>query len=111
VTTAQPKPARDHVTLVGSLQTEAGCGADWDPACTASRLAFDTTDGQWHGTFTLPAGDYEWKIAINDSWTENYGAGGAAGGENLKLTVPADGTKYRFTWNQVTHVPSVEKVS
>jgi alpha-amylase len=111
VTTAQPKPARDHVTLVGSLQTEAGCGADWDPACAASRLAFDTTDGQWHGTFTLPAGDYEWKIAINDSWNENYGAGGAAGGENLKLTVPADGTKYRFTWNQVTHIPSVEKVS
>ncbi|GAA4619029.1 hypothetical protein GCM10023195_85870 [Actinoallomurus liliacearum] len=111
VTTAEPKPARDHVTLAGSLQSEVGCGGDWDPACAASRLAFDTTDGQWHGTFTLPAGDYEWKIAINDSWTENYGAGGAAGGENLKLSVPADGTKYRFTWNQVTHVPSVEKVS
>ncbi|MEV5749906.1 alpha-amylase family glycosyl hydrolase [Actinoallomurus sp. NPDC052308] len=111
VTTAEPKPARDHVTLAGSLQSEIGCGGDWDPACAASRLAFDTTDGQWHGTFTLPAGDYEWKIAINDSWTENYGAGGAAGGENLKLSVPADGTKYRFTWNQVTHVPSVEKVS
>ncbi|MCO5997631.1 alpha-amylase family glycosyl hydrolase [Actinoallomurus rhizosphaericola] len=111
VTTAAPKPARDHVTLVGSLQSEAGCGGDWDPACAATRLAFDTADGQWHGTFTLPAGDYEWKIAINDSWTENYGAGGASGGENLKLSVPADGTKYRFTWNQVTHVPSVEKVS
>ena len=37
--------------------------------------------------------------------------GGAAGGENLKLSVPADVAKYRFTWNQVTHVPSVEKVS
>jgi alpha-amylase len=111
VTTAEPKPARDHVTLVGSLQTEAGCDSDWNPACVSSRLAFDKTDGQWHGTFTLPAGDYEWKIAINDSWDENYGAGGAAGGENLKLSVPADGTRYRFTWNQVTHVPSVEQVS
>ncbi|GAB3989308.1 hypothetical protein GCM10029978_114070 [Actinoallomurus acanthiterrae] len=111
VTTAEPKPARDHVTLAGSLQSEIGCGGDWDPACANSRLSFDTTDGQWHGTFTLPAGDYEWKIAINDSWTENYGVGGAAGGENLKLAVPAGGAEYRFTWNQVTHVPSVEKVS
>ncbi|MEV0403214.1 alpha-amylase family glycosyl hydrolase [Actinoallomurus sp. NPDC050550] len=111
VTTAEPKPARDHVTLAGSLQSEVGCAGDWDPACASSRLSFDTTDGQWHGTFTLPAGDYEWKIAINDSWTENYGVGGAAGGENLKLSVPAGGAKYRFTWNQVTHVPAVEKVS
>ncbi|GAA2088469.1 alpha-amylase family glycosyl hydrolase [Actinomadura alba] len=111
VTTAEPKPARDHVTLVGSLQNEAGCDSDWNPACVNSRLAFDKTDGQWHGTFALPAGDYEWKVAINDSWNENYGAGGAAGGDNLKLSVPADGTKYRFTWNQVTHVPSVEQVS
>ena len=111
VTTAEPQPARDHVTLAGSLQSEAGCAADWDPACEASRLAFDKTDGQWHGTFTLPAGDYDWKIAVNDSWDENYGSGGAAGGENLKLTVPAAGGKYRFTWNQVTHVPSVDAVS
>jgi alpha-amylase len=111
VTTAEPTPARDHVTLAGSLQTEVGCAADWDPACANSHLAFDRTDGQWHGTFTLPAGDYEWKVAINDSWNENYGAGGAAGGENLKLSVPANGARYRFTWNQVTHVPSVQQVS
>ncbi len=111
VTTAEPQPARDHVTLAGSLQSEAGCAADWDPACAESRLAFDKTDGQWHATFTLPAGDYDWKIAINDSWDENYGSGGASGGENLKLSVPSGGAKYRFTWNQVTHVPSVDPAS
>jgi alpha-amylase len=111
VTTAEPTPARDHVTVAGALQSEAGCAADWDPACVESRLAFDKSDGQWHGTFTLPAGEYEWKIAINNSWDENYGAGGAAGGDNLKLTVPAEGARYRFTWNQVTHVPSVEPVT
>ena len=83
VTTANPQPARDHVTLVGDLQSEVGCAGDWNPACPESRLAFDTGDGQWHGTFTLPAGSYSWKVAINDSWTENYGAGGAAGGDNL----------------------------
>ena len=110
VTTAPPRPARDHVTLVGSLQSELGCPGDWDPACFTTDLTFDTTDGQWHRSFTLPEGSYDWKIAINGSWNENYGAGGAAGGSNLALTVPAGGASYRFTWNQVTHVPSVQQL-
>jgi len=85
VTTAEPKPARSSVTVAGSLQSEIGCvnaagqPTDWDPACAASHLAFDKTDGQWHGTWTLPAGSYEWKGAINDSWTENYGTSAADG--------------------------------
>ena len=83
---------------------------DWNPACQESHLAFDTSDGKWHGTWTLPEGSYEWKVAINDSWTLNYGAGGAAGGGNLALAVPAGGGQYTFTWDQVTHIPSVEKV-
>jgi alpha-amylase len=111
VTTAAPQPARDSVTVAGDLQSEIGCPGDWDPACAASHLAFDRTDGQWHGTFTLPAGSYQWKVAINDSWTENYGEGGAAGGSNLVLQVPAGGARYRFTWNQVSHVPSATRVS
>ena len=107
VTTAEPQPAVKSATVAGSLQSEMGCPGDWDPACAASHLAFDRTDGQWHGTFTLPEGSYAWKVAIDDSWTVNYGAGGAAGGENLTLDVPAGGGSYTFTWNQVTHVPSV----
>ena len=112
VTTAEPKPAPgvNSVTVAGSLQTEMGCAEDWSPPCTVSRLAFDTTDGQWHGTWTLPEGGYEWKVALNGTWDVNYGAGGAAGGSNLALTVPAGGATYRFTWNQVSHVPSVEQV-
>ena len=111
VTTADPAPARDHVTVAGSLQSEMGCATDWDPACAESRLAFDMSDGQWHGTFALPEGSYSWKIAVNDSWDENYGAGGAAGGSNLDLNVPAGGASYVFTWNQVTHEPSVTPAS
>jgi hypothetical protein len=111
VTTAAPQPARNHVTLVGDLQTELGCSNDWDPACPDTRLAFDTTDGKWHGTFTLPAGSYQWKVAVDDSWAANYGAGGAAGGSNLVLDVPAGGATYVFTWDQVTHEPSVAPAS
>lgn len=107
VTTAAPRPARDQVTVAGNLQSEMGCPGDWDPACHDSDLAFDSTDGLWHGTFTLPAGDYEWKVAVDGSWDENYGAGGAAGGGNLALSVPAGGGTYVFTWDQVSKVPSV----
>ena len=107
VTTADPVPLRDSVTVAGSLQSELGCPDDWQPGCAATHLAFDTSDGQWHGTFTLPAGSYEWKVAINDAWDENYGAGGASGGGNLTLDVPAGGGSYVFTWDQVTKVPSV----
>ncbi|HYF72694.1 MAG TPA: alpha-amylase family glycosyl hydrolase, partial [Nocardioides sp.] len=107
VRTAEPQPAVDSVTLVGSLQDELGCPGDWQPDCAATHLTFDRSDGRWHGTFTLPANDYEWKVAIDDSWDVNYGAGGAAGGGNLTLSVPAGGGTYVFTWDQVTHVPSV----
>ena len=34
----------------------------------------------------LPAGTYEYKIATEKSWTENYGAGGAPNGSNIMLT-------------------------
>ncbi len=109
VTTADPKPAYSSVTLAGQLQSELGCPEDWQPGCAATHLAFDTSDGQWHERFTLPQGRYEWKIATGDSWDNpNFGANG--GGDNLVLTVPAEGGTYRFTFNQVTHVPSVEKV-
>jgi glycosidase len=105
VTTAAPTPSVDSVTVAGSLQSELGCAEDWMPACALTHLTFDTTDGKWHGTFALPAGSYEWKVAIDDAWTTSYGDGGGTG--NLVLTVPAGGATYVFTWDQVTHVPSV----
>lgn len=108
VTVAAPEPDVESVTVAGSLQDEMGCPADWQPDCADSQLTFDTSDGLWHGTFELPAGTYEWKVAIDGSWDVNYGAGGAAGGGNLTLEVPEGGGTYVFTWDPVTHVPSVE---
>ncbi|GAA1151462.1 alpha-amylase family glycosyl hydrolase [Nocardioides aquiterrae] len=111
VTVGAPEPTVDSVTVAGSLQSELGCPGDWLPDCAATHLAFDSDDGLWHGTFDLPAGSYEWKVAIDDSWDVNYGAGGAAGGGNLTLDVPDGGGSYVFTWDPVTHVPSAEPAS
>ena len=61
------------MTIAGSLQSEAGCGGDWDPACAATHLTYDAGDDVWQGTFALPAGSYEYKAALNNSWDENYG--------------------------------------
>jgi alpha-amylase len=106
VTRTAPTRLVNSVTVAGNLQNEIGCTSDWDPACAASHLTFDTSDGLWKGTFQLPAGSYEWKVAINDSWDVNYGAGGAAGGSNIPITVPAGGASVTFVWDQVSKVPA-----
>ena len=108
VTTADPVPLRTSVTLAGNLQSELGCPGDWQPDCATTHLAFDTSDGRWHATFSLPEGSYEWKIAINDAWDESYGPGGGSG--NFALTVPPGGGDYVFTWDQASHLPSVAPV-
>jgi alpha-amylase len=105
VTRTAPTPLVTSVTVAGSLQSEIGCGADWDPACAASHLTFNATNGGvWEGTFQLPAGDYEYKVAIDDSWNVNYGAGGAANGSNIPITVPPGGASVTFVWDQVSHI-------
>ena len=100
-----PVPLVPSVTVAGSLQSEMGCPADWDPACDASDLTFDTSDGLWKKTVTLPAGSYEWKVAVNNSWDVNYGAGGAAGGSNLALTLATE-SSVTFVWDQVSKIPT-----
>ena len=63
-----------------------GCPGDWQPDCAQAQLALDPNDDIWKGTFdAIPAGDYEYKAAINKSWDENYGAGGVKGGAQHRL--------------------------
>ncbi|MBA2956277.1 alpha-amylase [Nocardioides sp. MAH-18] len=112
--TSEPVTVRSvqpTVTVAGSLQSEIGCTGDWQPDCAATHLVLDPVDGIWRGTFHLPEGAYEWKIAVNDSWTENYGAGGAPNGGNLSLSVPPGGGNYVFTWDPDTKVPSAGPAS
>ena len=105
-----PVPAlADHsatptsVTLVGSLQSELGCPGDWQPECTATVLTeVEGSAGTYSGTFDVPAGDYAYKAALNGSWAENYGDGGAAGGADIALTSP--GAPITFIYNHSTHI-------
>ena len=74
---ADHTPVPGVVTLVGSLQSELGCPGDWQPECAQTRLQpVAGSPGVFQGTFDVPAGSYEYKVALNGSWEENYGAGG-----------------------------------
>ncbi|WP_226704774.1 pullulanase-type alpha-1,6-glucosidase [Microbulbifer elongatus] len=76
--------------IPGTIQPAIGCGGEWDPACEASQLTYDANDDLWQGSYTLPAGDYEYKVAINGNWDENYGAYADANGGNISLNVAAE---------------------
>ena len=69
-----PDPA--NVTIAGSLQSELGCAADWDPACAITHLSYEAADGVWQGTWNVPTGSWEYKAALNDGWAESYGKNG-----------------------------------
>jgi alpha-amylase len=104
VTRTAPQPLVNSVTVAGSLQSEIGCPTDWDPACATSHLTFNTNNGLWEGTFRVLGGDYFYKVAINDSWAINYGAGGAAGGADIPISIPAGTSSVTFVWDQVSHI-------
>jgi len=94
------------VALVGSLQDEVGCPADWQPDCAASELTRVGDTTAYRKTFSLPAGSYEYKIALNDSWDENYGAGGVFNGANIPLVLEGPAT-LEFTYDDETHLVTV----
>jgi len=84
---ADHTPDPTSVTVAGSSQSELGCPGDWQPDCALTHLGFDAQDGVWEGTFALPAGSWEYKAALNDSWAENYGANATRDGPNIPLSL------------------------
>jgi pullulanase-type alpha-1,6-glucosidase len=95
-------------TVPGSFQSELGCLGDWDPGCLRSWLQDPDGDGIYtFSTRALPAGSYEAKVAINESWDENYGDGGVPNGPNILFTVPQSGDEIFFSYNPTTHVLTI----
>ena len=95
-------PAPSSVTIAGDLQSELGCAGDWQPDCAATHLAYDATDDVWQGTWTLPAGNYQYKAALNNSWDENYGLHAQLNGGNIPVNVPAS-TPVKFYYDHKSH--------
>jgi hypothetical protein len=50
-------------------------------------------------TFTVPAGAWEYKVALDDSWAENYGTNAQANGPNIALSLmAATSVKFYFDY-------------
>jgi maltose-binding protein MalE len=94
------------VNVPGSYQAAAGCDGDWDPACEVTAL-MEGDDGLFTATHALPAGDYEGKVALDGSWTVNYGVDGVADGDNYPFSLATDGN-VTFTYDPVSHILQID---
>ncbi|MGW9404819.1 pullulanase X25 domain-containing protein [Arthrobacter sp. NPDC055585] len=93
-----PQPAA--VAVPGSFGSALG-GADWDPAADTVQLGFDRSDELWKLSVDLPAGEYEFKAALNRGWAENYGHGAHFDGANYRLE--HSGGPVTFLYDHATH--------
>ncbi|MBK8988638.1 MAG: pullulanase-type alpha-1,6-glucosidase [Chloroflexi bacterium] len=99
-----PAPAVAQPNLVvipGTIQSVLGCPGDWQPECEATALIYNETDQLWSNTFTIPAGDYEYKAALNGSWDVNFGLAAQPGGPNVPLSL-AQETAVTFLFSTQT---------
>lgn len=101
------------VVLVGDLQSEltpTGAetpGEDWDVKSVVTQMTY-SDNGLYSFTGTLPAGEYNYKVALNDSWDESYGYGSYTnpngvnnkGDIHIKLETE---TTVTFYYNDITH--------
>jgi hypothetical protein len=93
-------------TAPGSFQSELGCVGDWAPDCLRSWLQDLDGDGIYRITVRgLLAGSYEFKVAIDEAWTENYGLGGVPNGANVPFSV-TPGYQIDLFYDATTHVPT-----
>jgi pullulanase-type alpha-1,6-glucosidase len=102
VSAGGPAPQPTSVTVAGSLQSELGCSDDWQPACANTHLTFDADDTVWQGTFNVPAGNWEYKAPLNDSWDVNYGLHAQANGPNIPLNL-SSASEVKFYYDNATH--------
>ena len=91
-------------TVAGNFQGQLGCPGDWQPDCLRSWM--QDTDGDGIYTFVtggLRAGNYEFKVALNEGWSESYGQGSA----NVPFSVAADGDEIYFAFDAASKQVSV----
>lgn len=96
-------PEPELVTLPGTFQDAVGCSGEWQPDCESVALTKNPDSGLWEGSFQIPAGTYEYKVALDGGWDRNYGANAAAGGANIALSLSED-TLVSFTYDHATGI-------
>jgi hypothetical protein len=73
------------VAVAGDFNVLLGAPANWAPQYDEAQMQLDEVDQLWKIAAELPAGSYSFKIAINRSWDENYGAFGVFDGANHEV--------------------------
>ncbi len=105
---AEDTPAPETVGLPGTHQDELGCAGEWQPGCEATLLTYNAEDDVWQGTFEIQPGNDDdkrgprYKVALNGSWDENYGARASRGGADIPLVVN-ETTLVKFYYDHKTH--------
>jgi hypothetical protein len=90
----------EAVAIAGDFNTLLGAPENWAPQYDETQLKLDAADQLWKLSADLPAGYYTFKIALNRSWDENYGAFGAFDGANHELH--HDGGRITFNYDHRT---------
>ncbi|MEV7605080.1 glycosidase [Paenarthrobacter sp. NPDC089322] len=93
-------PQPDAVAIAGDFNKILGAPEDWAPQYDEAQMEFNPLVQLWSLTAELPAGFYTYKIALNRSWDENYGAFGTRDGANHELN--HDGGPVTFTYDHAT---------
>ena len=75
----------DAVAVAGDFNVLLGAPANWAPQYDESQMELDQVDQLWKIAADIPAGTYSFKIALNRSWDENYGAYGEFDGPNHEV--------------------------
>jgi hypothetical protein len=89
-------PQPEAVAVAGDFNTILGAPENWAPQYDEAQMEFDFLDQLWKKSAELPAGFYTFKIALNRSWDENYGAFGTFDGPNHELHHPGGTVTIRY---------------
>ena len=85
------------ITLAGTVN-----GNGWSPSRSSEQMTY-LGNGMYSLTVkTVGAGSYQYKIATNGSWDENYGVNGVEHGENIDMVV-SETTDITFTYSDISH--------
>lgn len=96
-----PAYAGRKVVIAGTIQAAAGENT-WTPSSDKTAMHYDGNGCYSLTIKDVPAGSYEYKVAMGSWDPENYGANGKSYGDNMKMTVPEQ-EDVTFWYNDDSH--------